>query len=83
MELMLRPAVNTQQVRDVSTTDDCVYFDCCVKCQLATSKLILGNKYELLRLTDDGHERVEVADVDALLGDVDEILDHPTAVLLL
>lgn len=34
-------------------------------------------------LTDDGHERVEVADVETLLSHVDEELDHPCSVLLL
>lgn len=34
-------------------------------------------------LTDDGHERVEVADVETLLSHVDEELDHSCSVLLL
>ena len=33
--------------------------------------------------TDDGHEGVEVPDVEALLGDVDEELDGSRPVLLL
>lgn len=34
-------------------------------------------------LTNDGHERVEVADVEALLSYVDEELDDPCSLLLL
>ena len=33
-------------------------------------------------LTNDCHERIEIADVDALLGDVDKILDHPHSIFL-
>lgn len=33
-------------------------------------------------LTYDGHERVEVSDVEALPGDVDEELDHLGSLLL-
>lgn len=35
-----------------------------------------------LRLTDDGHEGVEVANVEALPGNVDEELDHLGPLLL-
>ena len=34
-------------------------------------------------LTYDCHEGVEVANVDALLGNINEILDHPAAIFLL
>ena len=34
-------------------------------------------------LTNDGHERVEVADVDTLLGHINEVLQHAHSVLLL
>ena len=34
-------------------------------------------------LTYDGHQWVEVTDVDALLGDVDEVLDHAHSIALL
>lgn len=47
------------------------------------------HKYSLLnqgekqkQLTYDGHEGVEVADVEALAGHVDEELDDPSSVLL-
>ncbi len=35
------------------------------------------------KLTDDGHEGVEVADVETLLSHVDEELDDPRSVFLL
>lgn len=46
-----------------------------------------AHKYSLLnqqekQLTYDGHEGVEVADVEALAGHVDEELDDPSSVLL-
>lgn len=45
---------------------------------------ILGGKGgKEAELTDDGHEGVEVADVEALAGHVDEELDDPGSVLLL
>lgn len=34
-------------------------------------------------LTDDGHERIEVADVEALLRHIDEELDDASSLLLL
>ena len=40
-------------------------------------------KVNLILLTHDGHERVEVADVEALPRDVGEVLDEPRSVLLL
>ncbi len=51
---------------------------------LNTNLRAVSTETDVLRvLTDDGHKRVEVADVDALLGDVHEVLDHAYSVLLL
>lgn len=40
-------------------------------------------RYRKVRLTDDGHEGVEVANVEALPGNIDEELYHRGPLLLL